>query len=137
MSDTQQSRLGILSHHPIFYDTSSEYKAVRLISLSSCYLILSYPYLESRYGSPSMYRHIKPVTQWHCNYPTSWDLNNCFSYTQDIRTFSNSCSVRSKKSSFYYVSHIYCLDWKNANKKQLCMRGLRHPLGEIIMNEYE
>ena len=52
-------------------------------------------------------------------------------------TFSKSCSVKYNKSSFYYVSHIYCLNWKNANKKQLCMRGLRHPLGEIIMNEYE
>ena len=39
--------------------------------------------------------------------------------------------------TYIYVSHIYCLNWKNANKKQLCMRGLRHPLGEIIMNEYE
>ena len=83
------SSLGILSHYFIFYDTSSEYKAVQLISLSSCYLILSYPYLESRYGSPIM-----------------------------------------------YLTFIVCTG-KMRIKNSYVLRGLRHPLGEIIMNEYE
>ena len=54
-----------------------------------------------------------------------------------LGTFSKSCSVWSSNPRF--IMYLTFIVWtgKMRIKNSYVLRGLRHPLGEIIMNEYE